>query len=55
MKLRVRGIVFKDIDFQEFKRLHGAKFAELRFDRIAQTATGLGEKHNFSHRRLMRF
>jgi hypothetical protein len=54
-KLRIGGTVFKDIDFPEFKRLHGAQFGKLRFDRIAQAATGLGEKHNFSHHRLMRF
>jgi hypothetical protein len=55
MKIRVRGTVFKDIDFPEFKCLHAAQLGELRFDRIAQAATRLGEKHNFNHRRLMRF
>jgi len=55
VKLCVRSAVFKNIDFPKFERLCGAHFSELRFDRIAQTAAGLGEEYDFDHRGLKRF
>jgi hypothetical protein len=43
VKLRERSTVFENIDFTKFERLRGAQFVELRFDRVAQAAPGLGE------------
>ena len=50
VKFCIRSAVFKNIDFPKFKWLRGAHFSELCFDRIAQTASGLGEERDFYHR-----
>jgi hypothetical protein len=53
--LRVRSAVIENIYFPKLERLHGAKFTELRFHRIAQTTPGLGVEYNLNHRRLKGF
>lgn len=55
MELRIRAAIFEYIDLAKYKRLRRAQFCDLRFDRVAETTSGLGEKYDFNHQGLERF
>ncbi|MGA2986961.1 MAG: hypothetical protein ABSG32_24445 [Terriglobia bacterium] len=49
VKPGIRSAVFENIDFPKGEGLRGLQSAELRFDRVAQAAPGLGEEYDFYH------
>jgi hypothetical protein len=55
VKLGVRGTIVENIYFPKFESLRRTKFAKLRFDLVAQTASGLGVENDFNHWRLKGF